>query len=148
MRPQITCPDCGAVRIDAWDMSRVSLVVVVLWGVIGCGNQSQEVEPSKPDQQSAFLVVVPDGSQYRITPDLLKLQELGSFVLSPPSGVPLEREFQRVVTERVLSQTERGGEVDVDDVVFAEIRERDESGQCLSPIEFRIGDYALVEKVK
>ena len=120
-------------------------VMLVLSLLVGCALQSDE---SVDAHEESFVITLQEGKSFRITPDPEKMQACSSLVFLPERVQPLTEQFERMVTERIALAEKRNPNLDIRDLVFAEVRARDKSGVCLPPMEYKVADYATVEELK
>lgn len=99
-------------------------------------------------RQESFVVKLPNGKSFRITPNPAELKEIASFVFQPESTSPIQKQFERLVTRAVSREATRNPNLNVARVVFAQVTGRHGSGESFRPWKFRIGDYAKIEELR
>lgn len=111
----------------------------------GCPSSSDQ---SAITSRDSFVVTLENGKAFRITPNIAKLKDTGNLVFHSERFSPVRQQFERKATTAVLRETKRNPNLDIAQVVFAQITGRHESGESFRPMRFRIGDYAKVEELK
>jgi hypothetical protein len=114
-------------------------------------GRKSEIPQQNPISPTAcsFLVRIEGGGVYRLIPDMEKLG--ATMALLPESIQPKCEQFKKAATERIAAESKRKPTIDVLDIgniVFSRITGKEPSGESFRPMEYRIKDYAKIDKIE
>ena len=138
-------------------MRYATLAVLLL--LVGCGKTSErndafnknvnihQLEKDIGQQaESSFVVTLQNGRSFRITPDVEKLKQYNTVLISDDVS-HLAEQFEEKVLQRLEYQQKRDPNTDISKLVFGELRIRYASGACSPTVEFKVEDCVKVEEL-
>jgi len=93
----------------------------------------------KPETTPAFAIVLADGRSLTISPDRKALEKLKRFW----SRYDLQQ-FEKDCRRAIAYARERKPDSDIKQIVFQSLYIKYANGACGPPLDFKIGDYAIV----
>lgn len=128
----VASPNTQHQRWEAGNMKKYSVLLGLLL-LVECPSSSDESAVTSHD---SFVVTLENGKAFRITPNIAKLKNIGNLAFHSDSISPVRQQFERQATTAVLREAERNPNLDIAQVVFAQVTGRHESGESFRPLRF------------